>query len=121
MPGLLEGKAAAITGAVSGIGRAIALEYLRQGASVAVNHLGDEWSENHFKSMVEEAKPGNRLISVPGDMSKPETAKKLIEETVKAFGKLDIFVSNAGVCKFADFLQYVQDTHMTFTAFVDPA
>jgi L-rhamnose 1-dehydrogenase len=115
MPGLLEGKAAAITGAVSGIGRAITLEYLRQGASVAVNHLGDEWSENHFKSMVEEAKLDHRLISVPGDISKPETAKKLIEETVKSFGKLDIFVSNAGVCKFADFLQYVRDAHMRFT------
>ena len=115
MPGLLEDKAAAITGAVSGIGRAITLEYLRQGASVAVNHLGDEWSENHFKSMVEEAKPYHRLISVPGDISKPETAKMLIEETVKAFGKLDIFVSNAGVCKFADFLQYVRDAHMRFT------
>ncbi|SRR6266480_2315977 len=109
MSGLLDGKAAAITGAVSGIGRAIALEYLRQGASVAVNHLGDEWSENHFKSMVLEANPGHRLISVPGDISKPETANKLIEKTVKAFGKLDIFVSNAGICTFADFLQYVRD------------
>lgn len=107
MPGLLEGKATAITGAVSGIGRAIALEYLRQGASVAVNHLGDDWSNSHFKSMVEEAKAGNRLISVPGDISKPETAKELVAETIKAFGKIDVFVSNAGVCKFADFLQYV--------------
>jgi L-rhamnose 1-dehydrogenase len=114
MPGLLEGKAAAITGAVSGIGRAITLEYLRQGASVAVNHLGDEWSEKHFKSMVEEAKLHHQIISVPGDISKPETAKKLIEEAVKAFGKLDILVSNAGICKFADFLQYVRDAHMRF-------
>jgi L-rhamnose 1-dehydrogenase len=108
MPGLLEDKATAITGAVSGIGRAIALEYLRQGASVAVNHLGDEWSNNHFKSMATEANAGNRLISVPGDVSKPDTAKNLVAETVKAFGKIDVFVSNAGVCKFADFLQYVE-------------
>jgi len=107
MPGLLEGKATAVTGAVSGIGRAIALEYLRQGASVAVNHLGDAWSISQFKSMVEEAKAGNRLVAVAGDISKPETARKLVEETVNAFGKLDVFVSNAGVCKFADFLEYV--------------
>ena len=47
--------------------------------------------------MVEDARRGGRLISVPGDISKPETAQKLIEETVKAFGKLDIFMSNADV------------------------
>jgi len=108
MPGLLEGKATAITGGASGIGRAITLEYLRQGASVAVNHLGDAWSNSQFESLLVEAKAGNRLIAVTGDISKPDTAKKLVSETVKAFGKLDVFVSNAGVCKFADFLEYVQ-------------
>jgi L-rhamnose 1-dehydrogenase len=108
MPGLLEGKATAITGGASGIGRAIALEYLRQGASVAVNHLGDASSNSQFESLVVEAKAGNRLIAVAGDISKPDTAQKLVSETVKAFGKLDVFVSNAGVCKFANFLEYVK-------------
>lgn len=107
MAELLKGKVAAITGGVSGIGRAIALEYLRQGASVAVNHLGDEWSENHFKSMLVEAPKGSKLIAVGGDISKKETAVELVRKTVEEFGKLDIFVSNAGVCKFAEFLEYV--------------
>jgi L-rhamnose 1-dehydrogenase len=106
MAELLKGKVAAITGGVSGIGRAITLEFLRQGASVAVNHLGDDWSNTHFKSMVEEAANGSKLIGAPGDISKKETGVHLVEKAVEAFGKLDIFVSNAGVCQFAEFLRY---------------
>jgi len=106
MSKLLAGKTAAITGGVTGIGRAIALEYLAQGASVAVNHLGDAASEEHWKSLVEEANAGaDKLIAVAGDISQQETAQKLIEETVRVFGGLDVFVSNAGVCKFAEFLE----------------
>lgn len=105
MAQLLAGKIAAITGGVSGIGRAIALEYIRQGASVAVNHLGDQWSKDNFESMRKEAGEGAKLIDVVGDISKKETGVKLIDETVKTWGNLDIFVSNAGVCKFADFLE----------------
>lgn len=52
MAALLAGKSCAVTGGVTGIGRAIVLEYVRQGASVAVNHLGDEKSKHHFKSVV---------------------------------------------------------------------
>lgn len=104
MAKLLEGKVAAITGGVSGIGRAIALDFLKQGASVVVNHLGDEWSEAHFKSMEEEKTPGSRLIDIGGDISRKETAVALVEKTVQEFGRLDVFVSNAGVCKFSEFL-----------------
>jgi L-rhamnose 1-dehydrogenase len=105
MTGLLEGKAAAITGAVTGIGRAIALGYLAQGALVAVNHLGDPASEKHWETLKAEANVGERLIAVAGDISQPETGERLIKECVKAFGKLDIFVSNAGVCVFGEFLE----------------
>lgn len=113
MPGLLEGKAAAITGAVTGIGRAIVLGYLTHGASVAVNHLDDKVSKGHWQTLVEEAKAilppftsvESRLINVPGDVSIPETGERLIQETVRAFGKLDIFISNAGVCVFSEFLK----------------
>lgn len=103
--GMLEGKVAAITGGVTGIGRAIALRYLLEGARVAVNHFGDAQSQSHFKSLVGEAPSGAQIIEVAGDISKYETASLLVEETVKAFGSLDIFVSNAGVCKFSNFLE----------------
>ncbi|KAF1988558.1 L-rhamnose 1-dehydrogenase [Aulographum hederae CBS 113979] len=104
MTQLLAGKVAAITGGVTGIGRAIALEYLEQGANVAVNHLGDDASREKFKSMEAAVPPGVKLIEVQGDISQQETAKELVAATVEAFGKLDVFVSNAGVCKFAEFL-----------------
>jgi L-rhamnose 1-dehydrogenase len=45
------------------------------------------------------------VISVPGDISNPETGQRLTSETVQRFGKIDIFVSNAGVCEFSDFLE----------------
>ena len=48
-----------------------------------------------------------RLIEVEGDVSKPETGKRLVEETVREFGGLDVFVSNAGICEFAEFLEWV--------------
>ena len=65
---LLAGKACAITGGVSGIGRAIAIEYLRQGGSVAVNHLGDAQSIDLFKSLKAEVPKDAPLIGVGGDI-----------------------------------------------------
>ena len=106
---LLAGKTAAITGGTTGIGRAITLEFLRQGCNVAVNHLGLEKDEKELESMLDEAEEygdgAGRLLPVAGDVSDPETGRKLVEETVTRFGKLDIFVSNAGVCEFAEFLE----------------
>lgn len=109
---LLLSKTAAITGATTGIGRAIALEYIRQGCNVAVNHLDLPSDTHHKHSLVAEAKAikeadeqAGTLIEVAGDVTKPETGVKLVEEAVRAFGGLDILVSNAGVCQFAEFLE----------------
>lgn len=105
MAKLLEGKVAAITGAVTGIGKAIALAYLEHGAKVAVNYYPDRKSEEQFQELCREAgEESSSLIGVPGDISKPETGQDLVARTVDHCGKLDIFVSNAGVCQFADFL-----------------
>ncbi|KAH9831893.1 NAD(P)-binding protein [Teratosphaeria destructans] len=113
---LLPGKVAAITGAVTGIGRAIALEYLRQGASVAVNYFPDPKSETQYEELQQEAGNGASIIGVAGDISKPETGKELVQRTVEKWGRIDIFVSNAGVCKFADFLTMEPDlVNFTFS------
>ena len=56
-------------------------------------------------SIKEKDEKAGRLIEVEGDVTKPETGKNLVEQAVKAFGRLDIFVSNAGVCQFAEFLE----------------
>lgn len=89
-----------------GIGRAIVLEYVRQGASVGVNYFPDDKSATQLESLVAEAgEASSRIIGVPGDIRKPETGQELVAKSVERFGRLDIFVSNAGVCEFADFLR----------------
>lgn len=105
MAALLANKVCAITGGVSGIGRAIALEYLKQGGSVVVNHLGDPKSKAHFKNMQGEAGEDAKLIDVGGDIGLRRTGQDVVEAAVSEFGKLDVFVANAGVSVFADFLR----------------
>ncbi|KAJ9099675.1 L-rhamnose-1-dehydrogenase [Meyerozyma guilliermondii] len=95
---LLQGKTVAITGAATGIGRALAIGLHKHGANVAINFMhGQEDLVDELRTLV----PG--LLAVPGDISKPETAEDLIKQTVQTFGELNIFVSNAGVCKFEKF------------------
>lgn len=116
VPQLLSGKSMMITGGVTGIGRAIVLGYLQHGANVAVNHLGDDKSRSQYQSLVEEA-AGNldiskedvqkRLAEVPGDVGNPETGKKLVATVVERWGRLDVVISNAGVCEFKEFLECV--------------
>ena len=112
---LLSGKTMAITGGVTGIGRAIAIGYISHGANVAVNHLGDPKSHKDFAAMFDEvssllgSKAGTeqRLIEVPGDVGDTETGKNLVKSVVDKWGRLDVFVSNAGICEFKEFLEYV--------------
>jgi hypothetical protein len=117
---MLHGSVAAITGGTTGIGRAIAIEYLRQGCNVAINHLGLPRDEKHKDSLFKEAaklkaekiegeiqsKAGD-LLEIVGDVTKSETGTILVEKAVEKWGKLDIFVANAGVFQPADFLTYV--------------
>jgi L-rhamnose 1-dehydrogenase len=114
-PQLLVGKSMAITGGVTGIGRAIVIGYLSNGANVAVNHFGDAKSLEQFQTLLEEASQSlggkqeaeKRLIQVPGDVGDPETGKKLVAAVVEKWGRLDVIISNAGICEFREFLEYV--------------
>ncbi|KAH7363174.1 hypothetical protein B0T11DRAFT_256921 [Plectosphaerella cucumerina] len=111
---ILRGKTACITGGTTGIGRAIALEYIRQGANVAVNHLGLPSDEKHRASLHAEAEaiaregpkdvPAGRLIDVVGDITDPEACQGFVEKAAGTYGGLDIFVANAGIFKPAEFL-----------------
>lgn len=103
---LLTGKVVAITGAATGIGRAIAISMAEHGASVAVNYLGPSQDAeiSSLRTTIESAPISGTLLAIPGDISLPETSQSLVSSTVEKYGKLDVFVSNAGVCQFADFL-----------------
>jgi NAD(P)-dependent dehydrogenase (short-subunit alcohol dehydrogenase family) len=92
--GRLAGRKALITGGDSGMGRAAAIAYAREGADVAINYLPDE--EPDAKEVVELIrKAGRKAVAIPGDLRDETFCKKLVEDAVKGLGGLDIVVSNA--------------------------
>ncbi|QCJ00452.1 SDR family oxidoreductase [Agrobacterium larrymoorei] len=91
--GLLEGKVALITGADSGIGRAVAIAFAREGADLVISYLNEEEDARDTVKWVEEA--GRRVVAIPGDIKSEEHCKSLIQRTVDEFGKIDILVNNA--------------------------
>lgn len=92
--GKLEGKVALITGGDSGIGRAVAFFFAREGADVVISYLPEEETDaQETLRVIEEENVKCKLI--PGDLTDPEFCDRLIDETIEAFGKIDILVSNA--------------------------
>lgn len=91
----LSGKVALVTGGSRGIGGATSLALARQGARVAVNYVSNERAANDAVQQIRDG--GGEATAVQGDVSKPEDAKRLIDETVSAFDGLHILVNNAGL------------------------
>ncbi len=92
--GKLENKVALITGGDSGIGRAVAVLYAREGADVAIVYLAAEQPDaEETKQAVEEE--GSKCLLLPGDVTNSEFCREAVKKTVKEFGKLDILVNNA--------------------------
>jgi hypothetical protein len=92
--GLLTGHAALITGGDSGIGRAVAIAYAREGADVAISYLESEQSDaEDTASWIEKA--GRRCLLLPGDLRDEAHCRSLVTRTVEAFGRLDVLVNNA--------------------------
>jgi NAD(P)-dependent dehydrogenase (short-subunit alcohol dehydrogenase family) len=93
--GRLEGRKALITGGDSGIGRAVAIAYAREGADVAFTHLPAELEDaEETAKLIEQA--GQTAIRIEGDLTKESFAKELVEQAVTGLGGLDILVNNAG-------------------------
>jgi 3-oxoacyl-[acyl-carrier protein] reductase len=95
--GTLDGKAALVTGASRGIGRAIALELGRQGARVAVNYVASAAGAEAVAAELTAA--GGEAFAVQGDVADAADAARIVKETVDRFGGLDILVNNAGVTR----------------------
>jgi NAD(P)-dependent dehydrogenase (short-subunit alcohol dehydrogenase family) len=92
--GRLKGKVALITGGDSGIGRAVAALFAREGADVAIVYLCEHEDAEKSKQIVE--KEGRRAITIAGDIGSKEFCDEAVRKTVDAFGRLDILVNNAG-------------------------
>src|SRR5438034_8743247 len=90
--GRLAGKNALITGADSGIGRAVAIAFAREGADVLISYLSEHDDAEQTARWVEKA--GRRAVRVAGDVKDPEHCRLLVERAVEEFGKLDILVNN---------------------------
>jgi NAD(P)-dependent dehydrogenase (short-subunit alcohol dehydrogenase family) len=106
--GKLSGKVALITGADSGIGRAVALIYAREGAKVAITYLPQEQSDaDETRKAIEDA--GGKCLAIPGDLTDAAFCVDVVELTVREFGKLDILVSNAAHQNRKKTLQEVTD------------
>jgi NAD(P)-dependent dehydrogenase (short-subunit alcohol dehydrogenase family) len=92
--GRLKDKVAIVTGADSGIGRAVAALYAREGADIAIFYLCEHEDAEKTKKIVEGE--GRRAILVPGDLGDPDFAPQAVQKVIDTFGRLDIVVNNAG-------------------------
>lgn len=91
--GRLAGRAALITGGDSGIGRAVAIAFAREGADVLISYLDEEEDARETARWVEKA--GRRAVLVPGDIQHESHCQALVDRAFEAFGRLDILVNNA--------------------------
>jgi NAD(P)-dependent dehydrogenase (short-subunit alcohol dehydrogenase family) len=105
--GKLQGKAALITGGDSGIGRAVAVHFAKEGADVAIVYLNEHHDAEETKRLVE--KEGRQCLTIAGDVGDEAVCRTAVSHTVEAFGHLDILVNNAAE-------QHVQDSIEKITA-----
>ena len=111
--GRLAGKAAVITGGDSGIGRAVAIAYAREGADLVISYLEEHEDAKDTARLVEEA--GQRAILVAGDVSSPQHCRDIIDTAVRELGKVDVLVSNAAYQMNRDSLEDIPDEEWDHT------
>lgn len=111
--GKLEGMAAIVTGADSGIGRAVAVLFAREGADVAVLHLDED--EDAAVTCAHVEAEGRRCLVIRGDVKDPAFCKHAVAKTVKAFGRLDVLVNNAAFQNHCERLEDLTEAHFEET------
>ncbi|MEV4239634.1 MULTISPECIES: glucose 1-dehydrogenase [unclassified Nocardia] len=111
--GKLTGKAAVITGADSGIGRAVAIAFAREGADVVISYLNEHDDAREVAEFVREA--GRRVVTIAGDVAEPEHCRAVINAAVAEFGKVDVLVSNAAYQMTHETVEEVSDEEFDYT------
>lgn len=116
---LLAGKRALITGGDSGIGRAVAVAFAKEGADVAIAYLEEQRDAEHTAGLVEAC--GRRCLLLPGDLAEAEQCRTVVDRTVAEFGGLDIVVNNVAYQNPVDSLSEITDEQWrrTFAVNVD--
>jgi NAD(P)-dependent dehydrogenase (short-subunit alcohol dehydrogenase family) len=111
--GRLTGKKAVITGGDSGIGRAVAIAYAREGADVLIAYLNEDDDAKEVARLVEET--GRRCVLVAGDLSDPDHCRAVIARAASEFGSIDILVSNAAYQMTRENLEDISDEEWDYT------
>ncbi|PXX71274.1 hypothetical protein DFR70_101696 [Nocardia tenerifensis] len=115
--GKLTGKTAVITGADSGIGRAVAIAFAREGADVVISYLNEDDDAKEVATLVEQA--GRKAVLVPGDLSEPGQCRTVIDRAVQEFGKIDVLVSNAAYQMTHETIEEISDEEFDYTLHVN--
>jgi NAD(P)-dependent dehydrogenase (short-subunit alcohol dehydrogenase family) len=105
--GCLQGRHALITGADSGIGRAVALAFAREGADVAISYLSEEADARETERLVTEA--GRQALLLPGDIGKQSVTEDIARKTLDQFGTIEILVNNAAFQRSYDKFEDIPD------------
>jgi NAD(P)-dependent dehydrogenase (short-subunit alcohol dehydrogenase family) len=111
--GKLDGFAAIVTGGDSGIGRAVAILFAREGADVTVAYLDEHDDAAETKRRIEAE--GRRCVLVSGDVKKPKFAEKVVQKTLAAFGRLDVLVNNAAFQEHAESIEDLTEDRLDET------
>ena len=111
--GKLEGMAAIITGGDSGIGRAVAVLFAREGADVAIAYLDEDDDARETERCIEAE--GRRCLRLAGDVRDPAFCRKVVARTLKAFGRLDVLVNNAAFQEHATSIEDITDERLDLT------
>src|SRR4051812_10115571 len=111
--GLLTGRRALITGGDSGIGRAVAVAFAKEGADVAISYLSEHDDAAHTAKLVEQA--GRHAFSYPGDLADPAHCRDVVERAVRDLGGLDLLVNNAAYQNPVDSLEELSDEQWEHT------
>jgi NAD(P)-dependent dehydrogenase (short-subunit alcohol dehydrogenase family) len=111
--GKLTGKTAVVTGADSGIGRAVAIAFAREGADVVISYLSEDDDAKEVAALVEEA--GRKAVLVPGDLAEAGQCRAVIDRAVQEFGKIDVLVSNAAYQMTHETLEEISDEEFDYT------
>ncbi|RMI31257.1 glucose 1-dehydrogenase [Nocardia stercoris] len=111
--GKLTGKVAVITGADSGIGRAVAIAFAREGADVLLSYLDEHDDAQEVADLVRA--DGRRAVLVPGDLSDPAHCRAVIDRAITEFGRVDVLVSNAAYQMTHESLDEITDEEFDYT------
>jgi enoyl-[acyl-carrier-protein] reductase (NADH) len=105
--GRLVGRRALVTGADSGIGRAVSLAFAREGADVAISYLSEDTDANETERLVTEA--GRKAVLLPGDIAEQSVCAAVARKAIDAFGAIDILVNNAAFQRSYDKFEDISD------------